>query len=416
MAMGTAKILGIDLIDNFNAPYFSQSIAEFWRRWHISLSTWFRDYLYIPLGGNRKGALRKDFNVLVTFAVSGLWHGAQWNYMAWGLLNGLYQIIGAALLPLRKAVVRALHIDPQSRLHKLLRVVVTFALFNSTLVLFRAYRLMDAVRILISMATVHNFEIFTDGSLFACGIDAFNFALLGVYALVMLAVDVCKYKQIKVRSVIEKQHWLCQVAVVVLGVLAGLCRAPGGLLLGLAALELAAAWRRGKRPALASIPAMLAPAAGLGLYFGLNQAVYGRWNQYSVYQWEHWGQKLGLFTDTVRYHLDYMASWWEDNRKAAVGICLAAILCILLALGLLAASVRRLPAAWLGFGLAYLAVTMGATWLLSAPRYAVGLFCLPVALALLLQDRPRLTCGVLAVQVMVSVVYTWQYLHGWPIY
>ena len=220
MAMGTAKILGIDLIDNFNAPYFSQSIAEFWRRWHISLSTWFRDYLYIPLGGNRKGALRKDFNVLVTFAVSGLWHGAQWNYMAWGLLNGLYQIIGAALLPLRKAAVCALHIDPQSRLHKLLRVVVTFALFNSTLVLFRAYRLMDAVRILISMATVHNFEIFTDGSLFACGIDAFNFALLGVYALVMLAVDVCKYKQIKVRSVIEKQHWLCQVAVVVLGVLA----------------------------------------------------------------------------------------------------------------------------------------------------------------------------------------------------
>ena len=108
----------------------------------------------------------------------------------------------------------------------------------------------------------------------------------------------------------------------VLGVLAGLCRAPGGLLLGLAALELAAAWRRGKRPALASILAMLAPAAGLGLYFGLNQAVYGRWNQYSVYQWEHWGQKLGLFTNTVRYHLDYLAAWWGDNRKMAIGISL----------------------------------------------------------------------------------------------
>ena len=131
MAMGTAKILGIDLIDNFNAPYFSQSIAEFWRRWHISLSTWFRDYLYIPLGGNRKGTLRKYLNVLVTFAVSGLWHGAQWNYMAWGLLNGLYQVIGAALMPLRTAVVRALHIDPKSRPHKLLRVVVTFVLFSS---------------------------------------------------------------------------------------------------------------------------------------------------------------------------------------------------------------------------------------------------------------------------------------------
>ena len=165
MAMGTAKILGIDLIDNFNAPYFSQSIAEFWRRWHISLSTWFRDYLYIPLGGNRKGTLRKYLNVLVTFAVSGLWHGAQWNYMAWGLLNGLYQVIGAALMPLRTAVVRALHIDPKSRPHKLLRVVVTFVLFSSTMVFFRAYRLMDAVRIFISMLTVHNFEIFTDGSI-----------------------------------------------------------------------------------------------------------------------------------------------------------------------------------------------------------------------------------------------------------
>ena len=78
---------------------------------------------------------------------------------------------------------------------------------------------MDAVRIFISMLTVHNFEIFTDGSIFACGIDAFNFALLGIYVLVIFAADVCKYKRIKVRSVIEKQHWLCQAAVVVLGVL-----------------------------------------------------------------------------------------------------------------------------------------------------------------------------------------------------
>ena len=219
MSNGLAALMGFDCAANFDLPYISASITEFWRRWHISLSGWFRDYIYIPLGGNRKGALRKDFNVLVTFAVSGLWHGAQWNYMAWGLLNGLYQIIGAALLPLRKAVVRALHIDPQSRLHKLLRVVVTFVLFSSTMVFFRAYRLMDAVRIFISMLTVHNFEIFTDGSIFACGIDAFNFALLGIYVLVIFAADVCKYKRIKVRSVIEKQHWLCQVAVVALGVL-----------------------------------------------------------------------------------------------------------------------------------------------------------------------------------------------------
>ena len=219
IAIGSARVLGFRVMQNFTAPYLAASVAEFWRHWHISLSTWFRDYLYIPLGGNRKGTLRKYLNVLVTFAVSGLWHGAQWNYMAWGLLNGLYQVIGAALMPLRTAVVRALHIDPKSRPHKLLRVVVTFVLFSSTMVFFRAYRLMDAVHIFISMLTVHNFEIFTDGSIFACGIDAFNFALLGIYVLVIFAADVCKYKRIKVRSVIEKQHWLCQVAVVALGVL-----------------------------------------------------------------------------------------------------------------------------------------------------------------------------------------------------
>lgn len=118
----------------------------------------------------------------------------------------------------------------------------------------------------------------------------------------------------------------------------------------------------------------------------------------------------------MRYHLDYMAQWWDSNPKSALALCLAAVLCLLTILALLSATVRRLPAHWLGFGLAYFAVTMGTTWLISAPRYAVGLFCLPVALALLLQGRPRLTKGVLVTQVIVSVIYTMQFLYGWPIY
>ena len=89
MAMGTAKILGIDLIDNFNAPYFSQSIAEFWRRWHISLSSWFRDYVYIPLGGNRTKKWRWVLNLLIVWALTGFWHGAQWNFLLWGLYYGV---------------------------------------------------------------------------------------------------------------------------------------------------------------------------------------------------------------------------------------------------------------------------------------------------------------------------------------
>lgn len=147
----------------------------------------------------------------------------------------------------------------------------------------------------------------------------------------------------------REQWWRCAS----LGVLAGLCRAPGGLLLGLTGLYLFMRWRRGTRPTIPSLLAMLSPAAGLGLYFLLNYLVYGRWNQYQIYQWDNWNQKLGLFTNTVRYHLDYMAQWWDSNPKSALALCLAAVLCLLTILALLSATVRRLPAHWLGFGLAY---------------------------------------------------------------
>ena len=90
IAIGSAKLLGIDLLRNFNYPYFSRDIAEFWRRWHISLSSWFRDYLYIPLGGSKTSKLIKARNILVVFALSGLWHGANWKYIFWGLLNAIY--------------------------------------------------------------------------------------------------------------------------------------------------------------------------------------------------------------------------------------------------------------------------------------------------------------------------------------
>ena len=87
IAMGAAKVMGFELMENFNAPYFATSVSEFWRRWHISLSSWFRDYLYIPLGGNRKGKIRKYINLMIVFLVSGLWHGAQWSFVVWGALN-----------------------------------------------------------------------------------------------------------------------------------------------------------------------------------------------------------------------------------------------------------------------------------------------------------------------------------------
>jgi len=93
IARGSAQVMGYELMLNFDRPYFSKSISEFWKRWHISLSTWFRDYLYIPLGGNKVSPLRKYFNLFITFLVSGLWHGANWTYVIWGALNGFYLIV-----------------------------------------------------------------------------------------------------------------------------------------------------------------------------------------------------------------------------------------------------------------------------------------------------------------------------------
>lgn len=96
IARGVSKLLGFDLMVNFNKPYIATNISDFWRRWHISLSTWFRDYLYIPLGGNRTKPLRNYMNLMIVFLVSGLWHGANWTFVIWGALHGFFQVIYVA--------------------------------------------------------------------------------------------------------------------------------------------------------------------------------------------------------------------------------------------------------------------------------------------------------------------------------
>ena len=118
IATGAAEVMGIRLAPNFERPYFSKSIQEFWRRWHITLGSWLRDYVYIPLGGNRKGKLRKHINVVVVFLISGIWHGAGLNYLVWGLLHGGYQVAGALLMPVRNRLVSIFHVDRSSFSHR----------------------------------------------------------------------------------------------------------------------------------------------------------------------------------------------------------------------------------------------------------------------------------------------------------
>jgi alginate O-acetyltransferase complex protein AlgI len=147
IAVGTAQMLGFRLMDNFNRPYFSKSTAEFWNRWHISLSSWFRDYLYIPLGGNRVGPSRAQFNLLATFFISGLWHGANWTFILWGLLNGFYIVASRATATLRQRIAQTIGLTKFPKLHQAVKVGITFSLICAAWVFFRAESMRDAIYI-----------------------------------------------------------------------------------------------------------------------------------------------------------------------------------------------------------------------------------------------------------------------------
>ncbi|GAA4092470.1 MBOAT family O-acyltransferase [Mucilaginibacter panaciglaebae] len=153
IALGAAKVMGFKLVKNFNRPYHSKSISEFWSRWHISLSTWFRDYLYITLGGNRVSASRWYFNLFVVFLISGLWHGANWTYIIWGVLNGFYLIFAIISQKLRDRVARASGITRFPKLYSWIQFPTTFVLICISWVFFRAHTIADAIHILKSMFT-----------------------------------------------------------------------------------------------------------------------------------------------------------------------------------------------------------------------------------------------------------------------
>ncbi len=144
IAIGCAKIMDIDLMKNFDTPYFSASTPEFWRRWHISLSTWFKDYVYIPLGGNRVSKPRWVFNQLFTMTISGIWHGAGYTYIVWGFINGLYIVISRFTKSARDKFRSRVGIDRVPWLSKSVSVLITFVLISFTWIFFRANDFSDA--------------------------------------------------------------------------------------------------------------------------------------------------------------------------------------------------------------------------------------------------------------------------------
>ncbi len=208
IAIGAAKIMGIDLMENFNTPYFASSIKDFWRRWHISLSSWFRDYLYIPLGGNRKGVVRKYINIMITFLVSGLWHGASWNFVIWGGLHGLYQIIGELLTPVKKKINEVCKVRENVFSYKFGKVFVTFLITSFTWVFFRAEDMNQVLYFFERMTRWNPWVIFNEG-LYVHGLDRVEVNVLLVGLVIMLLIELLRYFKKKNFSdfLIEQNLW-----------------------------------------------------------------------------------------------------------------------------------------------------------------------------------------------------------------
>ncbi len=178
IAIGSARLLGIRLMTNFRSPYLSLSVHEFWRKWHISLSTWFRDYVYIPLGGNRKGRLRKYINTLVTFLLSGLWHGANGTFVLWGGIHGCAQIAEDVL---------HLHVKKKWRF---LSMAVVFVFVTFAWIFFRADTLQEACHVIRFMfeGILAPVDYIRNGFA-AVGIRRATYIKIGISVLLLLAFD-----------------------------------------------------------------------------------------------------------------------------------------------------------------------------------------------------------------------------------
>jgi len=176
IAIGTARIFGFNLKANFRFPFFSRDMGEFWRRWHISLTTWFRDYLYIPLGGNRQGTNKNIRNVFVIFIVSGLWHGASWKFIFWGAINAFYLLPNILIKkwPKNLSVVAKGRVLPSFK--EIIQMVITFGLVMLSFVFFRAENINQAF---VYMHTMFS-ESVTDGIQISKSNNAFLPPLIGI--------------------------------------------------------------------------------------------------------------------------------------------------------------------------------------------------------------------------------------------
>lgn len=213
IVLGVSQLFGIEMAENFHAPYGAATTSEFWRRWHISLTSWFRDYLYIPLGGNRKGTARKYLNVMIVFLFCGMWHGAGITFLIWGFLNGLYQVVGSMTVKFRKKLCQAVGLDEHSHGAMLRKKLTTAIFIEFAWLFFRADGYKEAFVMLRRMFTGWNPWILTDGTLYRAGLDQWDFLILIAGAVGVGWISRAGDKK-DLHHIFLSQSWLCQTLII----------------------------------------------------------------------------------------------------------------------------------------------------------------------------------------------------------
>jgi D-alanyl-lipoteichoic acid acyltransferase DltB (MBOAT superfamily) len=201
MAVGTAKMLGFRLMDNFRSPYFSESLTTFWRNWHISLSTWFKDYVYIPLGGNRGGKVKATRNTLITMGVAGFWHGANWTFLFWGFWNGF-------LLAIEKMFQWK---EAKSSMWRWIRILIVFHLVCIGWVFFRSENLQQAFEILQKIALLQWKDFY-----FVVADNRYSIAVLSCVLLFLIEIQFIGKSVLAFRTTIWGYRYFFYVLLVVL--------------------------------------------------------------------------------------------------------------------------------------------------------------------------------------------------------
>ncbi len=199
IAIGAARVMGFNLMTNFNRPYFSRSISEFWKRWHISLSTWFKDYLYITLGGNKVSIPRWYFNLFIVFAISGLWHGANWTFIIWGGLNGFYLVFAIVTEKWRNRVEGLIRINRLPWLNRIIQILFTFILTCFAWIFFRANTTGDAFLIVKSIFSF-------DGPLFIGEVQQFIYCIGAI--LMLLFIEIRQNYYLHTALPFKTNHWV----------------------------------------------------------------------------------------------------------------------------------------------------------------------------------------------------------------